>query len=134
MSRRKLHRYFRHGMLPQLIVFEAVARLGGATRAAEALCLAQPTVSTHLRKLSDALGVRLFEARGRRLAPTEAGRALHEGCAELLGALGRLEERLAPWRGCTISPPGARLDAAAGAANNPFPVATKGRGANGNPA
>lgn len=46
----------RHGMLPQLAVFEAAARLWGHfTRAAESLHLAQPTVSTQIRKLSETL-------------------------------------------------------------------------------
>src|SRR4051812_28611988 len=45
MSRTRLRRYFRHGLLPQLIVFDAVARLGSVTRAAEELYLAQPTIS-----------------------------------------------------------------------------------------
>ena len=63
----------RHGTLPQLAAFEAVVRLGSATRAAEALCIAQPTLSGHLRKLGEALGVRLFELRGKRLVPDRRG-------------------------------------------------------------
>ena len=55
-SRIRLRRYVRHGTLPQLAALEAVVRLGSATRAAEALCIAQPTLSGQLRKLSDALG------------------------------------------------------------------------------
>ena len=35
MSRGKLRRYYRHGLLQQLLVFEAVARLGQVTRAAD---------------------------------------------------------------------------------------------------
>jgi len=61
MSRTRLRRYFRHGLLPQLMVFETVARLGSVTRAAEELHLAQPTVSTQLKKLSSTLGVVLLE-------------------------------------------------------------------------
>jgi DNA-binding transcriptional LysR family regulator len=99
MSRKRLHRYFRHGLLPQLIVFEAVARLGGVTRAAEELHLAQPTVSMQLKKLAAALGVVLFEQRGRRLHLTAAGHALRETSLELTALLARAEERLAPWRG-----------------------------------
>jgi DNA-binding transcriptional LysR family regulator len=98
MSRARLRRYFRHGLLPQLIVFEAVARLGGVTRAAEELHLAQPTVSMQLKKLSGALEVVLFEQRGRRLHLTAAGHALRETCKELMALLVRAEERLAPWR------------------------------------
>ncbi len=65
-------RYRRHGMSPRLAAFEAVVRLGSATRVAEALCIAQPTLSGHLRKLSEALGVSLFEPRGRGLVLTDA--------------------------------------------------------------
>src|SRR5690349_17573708 len=52
-----LRRYFRHGLFPQLVVFEAVARLGSVTRAANELHLAQPTVSMQLKKLSQTLEV-----------------------------------------------------------------------------
>jgi LysR family transcriptional regulator, low CO2-responsive transcriptional regulator len=92
-------RYLRHGMLPQLAAFEAVVRLGSATRAAEALCMAQPTLSGHLRKLSDALGVRLFELRGRRLVPTDAARVLLAGARDAFAALDRCEHALAALRG-----------------------------------
>src|SRR4029077_13327479 len=95
MPRATLRRYFRHGLFPQLMVFEAVARLGSATRAAEELHLAQPTVSTQIRKLSDALGLALIEQRGRGLAPTPAGLELRAACEELIGLLERTEARLA---------------------------------------
>jgi DNA-binding transcriptional LysR family regulator len=85
-------------MFPQLMVFEAVARLGSVTRAAEELHLAQPTVSTQLKKLAQALEVTLFEQQGRGLALTGAGRELQEVCAELFGLLQRAEERLAALR------------------------------------
>src|SRR5262245_37750794 len=98
MPRARLRRYFRHGLLPQLIVFEAVARLGSVTRAAEELHLAQPTVSMQLKKLSATLEVILFEQRGRRLHLTAAGQALRESCAEALECLARVEERIAPFR------------------------------------
>ncbi len=94
MSRRKLNRYFRHGMLPQLIAFDAVVRAGSVTRAAEELYLAQPTVSTLLKKLSVALEVRLFEQRGRKLQLTAAGQALWEGCTGILAAVEQAEARL----------------------------------------
>ena len=56
-------------------------RIGNATRAAESLCMAQPTLSGHLRKLSDALGVRLFEQQGKRLVPTALQRVIQR-CLE----------------------------------------------------
>jgi len=94
-----LRRFFQHGMLVQLLVFETVARLGSVTRAAAELHLAQPTVSMQLRKLAEALELRLFEQRGRGLALTPAGRALHESCADLIESLARMEGRLAALRG-----------------------------------
>jgi len=106
MSRTRLRRFFRHGLLPQLFAFDAVARLGSVTRAAEELHLAQPTVSLQLKKLAAALGVPLIEIRGRTLRLTAAGRILQELCGELDLTFSRADERLAA------------LDAPAAAANN----------------
>ena len=89
-----LRRYLRHGTLPQLAAFEAVVRLGSATRAAHALSVARPTISGHLRKLGDALGVRLFELHGRRLVPTAAALAVLEATREVSAAFARCEEVL----------------------------------------
>ena len=98
MSRARLRRYFRHGLFPQLIVFEAVARLGRVTRAAEELHIAQPTVSMQLKKLACALDLQLFEPDGRRLRLTPAGEALRAACAEVVQMFGRIDERLEPYR------------------------------------
>jgi len=98
VSRRNLRRFYRHGLLPQLFVFEAVARLGTVTRAAEELHLAQPTVSVQLKKLAEALAVTQFEPRGRQLHLTAAGHALREVCDELIHCLTRAEEKLARFR------------------------------------
>src|SRR6187551_2931460 len=94
-SRVRLRRYQRHGMLPQLAALEAVVRLGSATHAAQALCIAQPTLSGHLRKLSEALDVRLFDMRGKRLVPTAAALVLLQGAQEVFGAFERCERQLA---------------------------------------
>ena len=99
MSRSKLRRYFRHGLFPQLMVFEAVARLGSVTRAAQELHLAQPTVSMQLKKLSQTLELTLFDQRGRTLELTAAGKALAEVCAELTALFASAEARLAEFRG-----------------------------------
>ncbi len=93
-----LRRYLRHGTLLQLAAFEAVVRLGSATRAADALCVAQPTISGQLKKLGDALGVRLFDLRGKRLVPTEAALALLETTHEVSAAFARCEEALGVYR------------------------------------
>ena len=99
MSRAKLRRFFRHGLLPQLFVFETVARLGSVTRAAAELHLAQPTVSQQIRKLAETLELTLFEQQGRNLQITPAGRALHEVCKELSALFARAEDLLATFRG-----------------------------------
>jgi len=94
-----LRRYVRHGTLPQLAALAATVRLGSASRAADALCVAQPTISGHLRKLGDSLGVRLFELRGKRLVPTAAALALVEASDEVSAALARCEQTLCAFRG-----------------------------------
>jgi DNA-binding transcriptional ArsR family regulator len=93
-----LRRYLRHGTLPQLAAFEAVIRLGSATRAAQALCVAQPTISGHLKKLGDALGVRLFVLQGKRLVPTAAALALLDATDEVSAVLARCEQTLGGYR------------------------------------
>ena len=104
MPRTKLRRFFRHGLFPQLIVFEAVARLGSVTRAAEELHLAQPTVSMQLKKLAETLEVQLFEQRGRRLHLTVGGEAVRELCRETFALFARAEEKLAAWRTSKAEP------------------------------
>ena len=76
-------------------------RLGSAVRAAESLCIAQSTLSGHLRKLSEALGVRLFELQGKQLVPTPAAQVLIVGVDETFDALTRCEHALAPLRGAS---------------------------------
>ena len=94
MRHAALRRYFRHGMLPQLMVFEAVARLGSFTRAGEELCLAQPTVSVQVRKLSENLGLPLLESSGRKVVLTEAGREVYETVQVLFRFFIAADERL----------------------------------------
>jgi molybdenum-dependent DNA-binding transcriptional regulator ModE len=89
-----IRRLVRHGTLPQLAAFEAVVRLGSFTRAAERLHMAQPTVSGHVRKLADAVGLPLLELRDRRVVPTAAGQALLDAARDIFAALQRADEAL----------------------------------------
>jgi LysR family glycine cleavage system transcriptional activator len=93
MSRSRLQKYFRHGMLPQLIAFEACIRHGSVTRAAGELSLAQPTVSCLVKKLSDTLGAPLTMVRDRRIEPTPLGAEVLALCQELFEAFERFEQR-----------------------------------------
>lgn len=99
MPQSKIRRYLKHGTLPQLSVFEAVARHGSFTRAAEELYMAQPTVSVHIKKLSETVGLPLFEQVGRKVHLTEAGEHLFAACKEMFAILGRTEDGFADLRG-----------------------------------
>ena len=94
----RVQRYFKHGTLVQLRVFEAVVRHGGYTRAAAELHLAQPTVSVQIKKLTETVGTPLLELKGRRVCPTAAGYALHQACLDLFARLSTLEDVLAGLR------------------------------------
>ncbi len=89
-----IRRYLKHGTLPQLRVFEASARLGSFTRAAEELHIAQPTASVQIKKLTETVGLPLFEQVGKRVYLTDAGECLYAGCHDVFRALSALEEKL----------------------------------------
>ena len=89
----------RYITLRQLQVFEAIYRLGSFTRAAEELFLTQPTVSMQIRKLSDAIGVPLFEHVGRNVRSTEAGAELYDACKSVFETLVNLEMKIADMKG-----------------------------------
>ncbi|MEU8817792.1 LysR family transcriptional regulator [Actinoplanes sp. NPDC048796] len=82
--------------LRQLTYFEAVARCGGFTRAAEQLHVAQSAVSAQIRLLEAELGAELFARTTRRVALTEAGelllRRVRRAFGELDGARAELED------------------------------------------
>lgn len=57
-----------------LLYFWTVARTGTIAQASKELHLSQPTISTQIKTLEDALGQRLFRRAGRRLELTDVGR------------------------------------------------------------
>ncbi|MBC8068148.1 MAG: transcriptional activator NhaR [Deltaproteobacteria bacterium] len=71
-----------------LFYFWTVAREGSIAVASKVLRLAQPTISTQLRVLEDALGTPLFVRAHRRLELTESGRIVFRYADEIFG-LGR---------------------------------------------
>ncbi len=85
--------------LRQLQIFETVVRLGGFTRAAEALNLTQPTVSMQMRKLADTLQMKLIEQVAGRLHPTEPGAEVYRAAQEILGRMGALRDYVAESQG-----------------------------------
>lgn len=85
--------------LHQLKVFEAAARNGSFTRAAEELFLTQPTVSMQVKQLTKAVGLPLFEQVGKRLYLTEAGQELFATCREIFERLSQFEMTVADLKG-----------------------------------
>src|SRR5438067_4935373 len=70
--------------LDQLQAFVTVARLGSFTRAAKALHLSQPAVSTQIRNLEDVLGARLFDRNTRSVALAPFGKELAPALERIL--------------------------------------------------
>jgi len=67
---------FRRGFLPNvgnLLAFEATARHGSVSRAAEELNLTQSAVSRQIQQLEDSLGVSLFRRTRQRVVLTDVG-------------------------------------------------------------
>lgn len=90
-----------------LFVFEAAARCGSFTRAADELCVSQPAVSRMLSRLEEHLGVQLFERvrGGARL--TDSGsilyRRVQEGFSTIESAISEIEARATGIETVTLS-------------------------------
>lgn len=89
----------KHATLHQLKVFEAIARSGSFTRAAEEMFLSQPTVSQQIKQLTKAVGMPLFEQIGKRLYLTDAGKEVLIVCKDISERMSQLEMTLADLRG-----------------------------------
>ena len=85
-------------LLTSLPVFEAAARHGSFTRAAEELRLTQPTVSHHIQNMEMLLQTELFQRRHNRIALTEAGQQLSEAISLGLGHIDRAAREISVHR------------------------------------
>ena len=85
--------------LRQLQIFEAIVRLHSFTRAAAELHLTQPTVSTQLKLLAEAVGLPLIEHVGKEFYLTVAGRELYAVAQDILRALEQIEMKVADLQG-----------------------------------
>ena len=77
----------------QLRAFYALMNIGNVTRAAEHLCLTQPSVSRQLQLFENSLGFRVFDRKsGGRLVATSEGQQLYEELESTLRTIENLPE------------------------------------------
>lgn len=80
--------------LYQLRYFETLARLQHYTKAAEQLCITQPSLSHAISTLEKELGVKLFEKEGRNVVLTKCGGEFLKDTEQVLSLLDDSVERL----------------------------------------
>lgn len=78
-----------------LLYFWTVARTGTIASASKELHLSQPTISTQLKTLEEALGHQLFQRVGRRLVLTEVGRSTFRYADDIFRLGRELQQSLA---------------------------------------
>lgn len=79
----------------QLVYFVAIVETGGFSRAAERCNVAQPSLSQQIMKLEQELGQPLFYRLGRKVALTDAGRALLPRANAILSELHDIKHGMA---------------------------------------
>lgn len=75
-----------------LFVFEAAARLGSFTLAADELGMQQPSISASIKQLESALSVRLFDRGHRQVSLTNAGLRFYADVSQSLRGIERAAE------------------------------------------
>lgn len=93
-----------HATLQQLRLFEAVARHGSVTRAAQEVHLSQPAVSIQVKRLEEQVGMALFDQVGRTQVLTAAGEELAAASRDILGRMEALDATLGSLRGEIAGP------------------------------
>lgn len=83
----------------ELRAFVMVAQEGNLTRAAEHLCLTQPTLSLQLKKLQESVGTKLFERYPRGMRLTQAGRQLLPAAERVLTAVSEMRAAVSSLNG-----------------------------------
>lgn len=86
------------GTLRQLEILLAMHDSGSVNGAAEKLFLTQPTVSMQLKKLSEAIGIPLYNVIGRKIVFTDAGLEAVKTATEVLDSFARLDMSLSNMR------------------------------------
>ncbi len=87
------------GTVRQMEILLTVFETGSITAAADRLFLTQPTISMQLKKMSDAVGLRLYDLVGKKVIFTEAGLELVSSARRLIQEFESLDMNLANLRG-----------------------------------
>lgn len=98
--------------LKQLEIFTAAAENKSFSEAARQLYLSQPSVSTHVARLEDELGKRLFVRTGKELKLTEDGRRLLDSARTMLALRDRTLESFHPNKQTVLRVGGSTIPAA----------------------
>lgn len=93
----RLHAYI--GTFRQLEILLAVYEQGSITAATQTLHLTQPTISMQLKKMSEAIGMPLYDQVGKKLVFTEAGVATVAAARDILGRVEELDSSLSDLKG-----------------------------------
>lgn len=83
--------------LRHMRILVAVFQQGSVTKAAQALHLAQPSVSLALRELEDYYGVALFTRTGRQLLPTVCGQSFYDYAVHVVSLVDEMETQMRNW-------------------------------------
>jgi DNA-binding transcriptional LysR family regulator len=83
----------------RLEVFCKLVELQSFTKAADAVCLTQPTVSEHIRALEEILGEKLVDRLGREVLPTPAGKILYGYARHMIKLRDEAIQALGKFRG-----------------------------------
>jgi len=83
----------------RLHIFCKVVELKSFSRAASAVYLSQPTVSSHIKDLEDHFECKLIDRLGREVAPTKAGQLLYGYAARMIALKEDAEKALAEFQG-----------------------------------
>ncbi len=83
----------------QLKIFQKVVDLEGFSKAAEAVNLTQPTVSSHIKDLENHFDCRLVDRLGKKAIPTKAGRLLYSYSQRLIRLADETEAAMADFLG-----------------------------------
>jgi DNA-binding transcriptional LysR family regulator len=82
-----------------LEVFCKIVESGSFSKAANAVYLTQPTVSGHIKKLEEEVGVRLLDRLGHRATPTKAGELLYRYAKRILAVRQEAQQALDEFKG-----------------------------------